>query len=55
MQKYPKKEKEKKKVIMDLQSENYIQLLNYFDNVSYMKKIIIIIINELENGEFTFR
>ena len=23
---------------MDLQSENYIQLLNYFANVSYMKK-----------------
>ena len=41
---------------MDLQSENYIQLLNYFANVSYMKIIIIIIIiNELENGEFTFR
>ena len=41
---------------MDLQSENYVQLLNYFANVSYMKIIIIIIIiNELENGEFTFR
>ena len=54
MKKYPKKKekrKRKEKVVMDLQSENYNQLLNYFANVSFMEKKII----ELENGEFTFR